>query len=545
MMMPVLRTGTILSPLLLASMSAAADRPVGSAPIGNQVVDLTPPVPRPDARRCVVTLFDRREFSGETPLPLAYRPPADCPGPWQKVVLEADFDVTAGHQYDRTADLTLGGATLFAGTTMEPGDDYAPHWHVERDVTDFAALLRQPTDGVATLANHLDETHDGRIVWGARLVFYAGAAPELNRVVLPVTSGFVRVDSKQPGLSRTLTLPRNLTRLEMDLFAIGQDRDEFWYDCVPAGFAKPNPFTPTPCPSPYREVEVRIDGRLAGLRAVQPIVFTGGINPAWWRRAPDLHALNLPSTRLDLTPFAGLLNDGKPHEVALSMPAVGSFFRVSAALIGDVDPTRPVVMGAVVANTLAPASVSTHQMRPSQRPDLTGTLRTTAGRSGYIEGYVSTGRGRVTTRVAYALDTTLTGVRDTGRSDKTYDAHQSMTVTVTGLGARPRRRRVEEKDRLTIEWPVDPPLYGEKYGMRISHAVQHDISDDRDDTGTGTTAQSIISFAPGFSVFTAPRATPNRVTVTAVIRDARGRCHETEAHVSDDTMQRIKNVPCS
>lgn len=84
-------------------------------------------------------------------------------------MLEADFDTTTGHQFDRTADLTLGGATLFVGTTMEPDASYAPRWHVERDVTDFAALLTQPHTGMATLANYLDQDHTGRLFWGRGL----------------------------------------------------------------------------------------------------------------------------------------------------------------------------------------------------------------------------------------------------------------------------------------------------------------------------------------------------------------------------------------
>lgn len=71
-----------------------------------------PPVPRPDTAPCRVTLFDGvlfADFSGKS---FSYAPPADCPGPWAKVVLEGDFAVSAGRQYDRTANLWLGGATL-------------------------------------------------------------------------------------------------------------------------------------------------------------------------------------------------------------------------------------------------------------------------------------------------------------------------------------------------------------------------------------------------------------------------------------------------
>lgn len=527
--------------LLFASAGILATGQSRDTPIDTGVADATPPISRPAGRRCIVSLFERQEFQGEASLPLAYRPPADCPGPWRKILLEADFDTTTGHQFDRTADLTLGGATLFVGTTMEPDVSYAPRWHVERDVTDFAALLTQPRTGMATLANYLDQDHTGRLFWGARLVFYPGDTLPANRIVLPVTNGLTRLDTRQPLTTRTLTLPRNLTRLTLDLFAIGQERDEFWYDCVPPAFAQPSIFASASCGAPYREVEVRIDRHLAGLRAVSPILFTGGINPNLWRRAPGLHALNLPSAQLDLTPFAGMLNDGKPHAITLAMPDVNSSFRVSATLIGEVDPSLPVVSGRITENTLTPARVVTRQIRQGSRRDLSGTLRTTARRSGHIQGYVETSYGRVTTRVAYDLDMRLTAVRDLGPSGKRYAAHQVMRVSTHG--ALPTDRRIEERDTLTIAMNIDPPRHGVRYGTQIDQGSERILSGyaDRDATIT----QSLTSFAPAFSVFAAPRSTPNRVTVRTIIHDAVGNCRRIEAIVTDDDITRADNVGCT
>ena len=517
---------------LSASIGAPAAGQTAPRPIGNAVVELSPPLARPSDPSCTVTLFDRREFQGDEPLPLAYRPPADCPGPWRKVVLEADFDVTTGTQFDRSADLTLGGATLFLGTTMEPGDTYAPHWQVARDVTDYAALLRTPTDGRATLVNYLDKDHDAHVHWGARLVFYAGEAPAPDVVVLPVTAGLARLDPQKPLVSRTIRFPRNLTSLAIDLFAIGQEREEFWYDCAPGNLAQRNIFGPPPCDAPYREVEVRIDGRLAGVRSVQPDIFTGGINPGLWRRVPALRALNLPPARVDLTPFAALLNDGQPHVIALAMPTAGTFFRVSGTLIGTVDPTRPVVTGALTANTLAPARIVTRQLRAPRGPSAIGTVQTIATRADRVEGYVDTPHGRVVTRVAYDLDQRLTNTRDTGVSSKRYVARQTMTLTTRG--ATPLRRRIAERDTLAIDIGVQPPLYGVKNGTQIAQASERTISGDGPDNGR--TAQTLTTFAPSFSLFAPPQPTPNRVTVTAHDTDVGGRRYDRTAVVTDDTV---------
>ena len=77
-------------------------------------------VPRPSTKPCVVPLFTGQEFADFTPKTFDYTPPADCKGPWSKVVFTADFTVTEGRQYDRTAAFYLGHASIYYGTTAEP-----------------------------------------------------------------------------------------------------------------------------------------------------------------------------------------------------------------------------------------------------------------------------------------------------------------------------------------------------------------------------------------------------------------------------------------
>jgi len=48
------------------------------------------------------------EFDNFNPVSFPYAPPDDCPGPWAKVVFTADINVTAGIQYDRTANFPAG-----------------------------------------------------------------------------------------------------------------------------------------------------------------------------------------------------------------------------------------------------------------------------------------------------------------------------------------------------------------------------------------------------------------------------------------------------
>ena len=81
---------------------------------GNTVT-ADPLVPRPSTTPCVVQLFSSASFYDFNVENFSFTPPADCPGPWAKVVLEADINLNAGIQYDRTANFWLGPVTA-AGT---------------------------------------------------------------------------------------------------------------------------------------------------------------------------------------------------------------------------------------------------------------------------------------------------------------------------------------------------------------------------------------------------------------------------------------------
>ena len=131
-----------LSSLSLLSSAAFAQPVVGSS--NSATAD--PPVARPATTPCTVTLFSNVAFADYSPKSFSYTPPAACQGPWAKVVLSADFAVTAGRQFDRTAKIWIGGANVYFGTTAEPSGSVARSWHVERDLTDYSALFGSRAD---------------------------------------------------------------------------------------------------------------------------------------------------------------------------------------------------------------------------------------------------------------------------------------------------------------------------------------------------------------------------------------------------------------
>ena len=93
------RRGLVLAGLSFtfacSAFAAPASSPVGS---GNVTV-ADPSVPRPPGTPCVVQLFSNDTFDDYGTRPFSYAPPTGCAGHWSKVVLEADFSVTAGVKF--------------------------------------------------------------------------------------------------------------------------------------------------------------------------------------------------------------------------------------------------------------------------------------------------------------------------------------------------------------------------------------------------------------------------------------------------------------
>lgn len=448
--------------LSLASALLLAAAPQVGSP-NTAVAD--PPVPRPDTTPCRVTLFDGvlfADFSGKS---FSYAPPADCPGPWAKVVLEGDFAVSAGRQYDRTANLWLGGANIFFGTTPEPSvDDIAPlygkrTWHVERDLTDYSSLFEVPQTGEADIGNLVNSRYTGVITGSAVLAFYPfgdegreerGTAADL---VLPLAAGpsggTVGLGSGADTLTRTFTLPRNIERVSLDVVAQSQYQDEFWYLNVPDDVAAE--LGDYGCTS-FRETQIAIDGQPAGVAPVYPWIYTGGIDPFFWRPIPGVQALNFIPVRVDLTPFAANLSDGQPHTVSLSVFNACNYFSTTASLLLYLDHGSKQVTGALTTDTVgAPSPQVQENLVNGSDGSITGTISVTSARSFTVAGWVKTSHGTVETRIDQSIGFSSVQTIDYTSASAIQNAVQSTTLdSVTTQQGGGQRQLTREKQ----QWPL-------------------------------------------------------------------------------------------
>jgi hypothetical protein len=370
-----------------------------------------PPVAVPDEKPCVVQLYSNLEFADFSAKTYEYTPA--CPGPWRKVVFAADFNVTAGVQFDRTAQVSLGHVNIYYGTTPEPSQTFGPSWHVERDLTDYSALFQTSQSGEVDLGNLVNSTYTGIIFGSASLQFYSAPHdwdPDDRRVLpdavypLPNAAGGAKgLFTTTDQLSETFTLPTNIERAYLDLISQSQSSDEFWYTCVPNDVANELQSCGN---TGFRETEVSVDGQAAGVAPVYPWIFTGGIDPFLWSPIPGVQTLNFVPYRVDLTPFAGVLSDGQPHTISLSVFNADSYFLSTATLLVYLDHGSEQVTGELTGNilTAAPDPTVTENLQTDSSGDVTGSVVVASDRSFKISGFVRTSHGKVETDVLQSVN---------------------------------------------------------------------------------------------------------------------------------------------
>lgn len=390
---------------LIPSAFASGPYVIGS---GNTVT-ADPNVTRPSTTPCVVQLFSDASFYDFNVENFSYAPPENCPGPWAKVVLEADINLNAGVQYDRTANFWLGPVNIYFGTTAEPSPNLGPSWHIENDLTDYSSIFYTAQSGQADIGNTLCCGLTSTIYASASLEFYpltpGQSAPVSADQVYALSAGpqggTVSLNTTTDTLSGTFTLPPNVKTAYLDVYSQSQSNDEFWYTCVPSDVSSELESCGN---TAFRETEITIDGQPAGVAPVFPWIFTGGIDPFLWFPIPGVQTLNFIPYRVNLTPFAGILSNGQPHTVSLSVYNADSYFSATASLLVFLDPTTSQITGTVTRNTLtAPSPVVTENLNV-QPTSTTGTVNVTSNRSFEIEGYVQTSHGRINTTVSQTVN---------------------------------------------------------------------------------------------------------------------------------------------
>jgi hypothetical protein len=563
--LPSLACFVVLAALLLstaASLAQSTNRQIGT----QFTVTADPLVTRPHEQPCVVPLFTNYTFAffSDTAQTFPITPPAGCPGPWKKVVLEANFSENGGRQFDRTATIFFANANTYFGTTPEPLSTLTNTWHIERYVTDYSALLTAPQQGTIVLQNCTTDCPapyntllTGIFTVNADLEFYPATqgddegdrskrAPDQVLPLLQINgSGGINLpatlSSPTDQLSTTFTLPTNTEQAYLDVVSQSQGTDEQWFGCFPNDLASINQVYGCGNTA-FRETEITIDGQLAGIAPVSPWVYTGFL-PDQWRPMPAVQTLDFVPYRVNLTPFASLLSNGQPHTIALSVFNQEDHFSETASLLLFLDKKSTQITGALTRNTLtSPSPVVTENLQGTST--VTGTINVTSNRNYKIAGYVNTSHGKVSTSVSqqqkFSGDQTIdfdtvnasildqnTSVQTSLSSTTTVSSDEGTTVT---------------RDNFSFPITVDFifPVSTSRFGFTVATGQKYHTSQQvlRDDSllhatsVTNSAYASDVSPASSWQTYTSSDsdgasynchiATANN-TLTAVSRGCRGK----------------------
>lgn len=397
----LLALGLAGSTLCSAQVTSSSQFSIGSS----LEATADPPVPRPHTKHCEVTLLTNQAFDDFNNKNFSFTPPADCPGPWSKVIFTGDFSIQPGVQFDRTGQIFVGDVNIYFGTTAEPLQTQTDTWHVERDLTDYSSLFKTTQTGYAILGNIVGADGLNSIIFGTfKLEFYqadfVNPAPRTADLVLPLPdngNGSATLNNANPELTQTFTLPTNVESAYIDVLAQSQNQEEQWFLCLPNSVASDVGVCGN---TDFRQVNVSIDGKPAGVAPVFPWIYTGGVDPGLWIPIPGVQTLNLLPYRVDLTPFAGILSNGQQHTVGVTVYNAFEYFSTVATLLVYQDHHSKQVTGAVTEDTLTdPDPTVVSNVAFDSHGNGGGTATVTSKQNFTIAGFVNTSHGRVNTKV--------------------------------------------------------------------------------------------------------------------------------------------------
>lgn len=392
-----------------------------------------------------------------------------CGERWSSVILTLHGSVK-GVQYDRLGFIRLDGTTILLLSTPEPSAD-GLSWTEQKDITRYSDLLRQAKQAEMFVGNTVNSTYTGVFDITVTLSFYAGpVGAETPDRVLPLTE----TGRTGGSVTGTITAPRNMTRVLAEVYAVGWGGgcEEFWDISV-----LPEEAGSGCAGLPHREVEVRVDGHLAGVAQPYLPVYTGGwSNPYLWQPSPSPHAFDVPSLTYDLTPFAGLLNDGRPHEVSFTIDPMtdGGNWYLNANLQAFTDQSRSVITGGFLGATDSGTRL-THDLSGNAASG--GTMDLQASRTLTTRGWLDLPGGRVTTTVTRTLaqNWASTWTVDYNRQDLT-SSYDDLETVLTDHQRGPdtqayRRVQWQKNGYMDYRQHTDSPQLDITTDLFITHTV--------------------------------------------------------------------------
>lgn len=290
---------------------------------------------------CTVTLMDHVfAYSYGVPFVGEFVPP-DCA--FNRVVMNFTV-VSEGRQYDRLAVMYLNDTEVWRTSTAEPVTAPGIRWVYLKDMTEYLSLWKSPQKIIFDLGNIVNDVYTASFNTTLTATFFmadvdVGAAPPSD-LIIPISA---RGSADNTGsmftlpssnATNTVSFPRNANRAVFAVSANGQANEEFWWSDVLQSDALAFSDTAGQLPgySPFREVQVYIDGQLAGVQWPFPVIFTGGVVPGLHRPIVGLDDFDLREHEIDITPWLPVLCDGNDHTFTIQVAGLADDGATTASL---------------------------------------------------------------------------------------------------------------------------------------------------------------------------------------------------------------------
>lgn len=375
---------------------------------------------------CTVTLMDH-QFANSYGAPFVgnFTPP-DCD--FDHVVINFTVEVK-GRQFDRWGTVYLGDVNIFSTSTAEP-TSYGITWTWLKDVTPYLSLWNEPQTLIFELDNVITDVYTGLLNSTLTATFFksavqtGGQAPAdlilpVSALKSPVTASFWTYPEEDASIS--LQFPRNVNRAVFAANVKAQGNEEFWWSNVPeSAVAAFEPDVGTyPGYSPWREVQLFIDGQLAGVYWPYPTIFTGGVVPQLHRPIVGIDAFDLRDHEIDISPWLPLLCDGTSHtfslkvvglldngvdEASLSNTTESSWYLVGKVFLW-LDDEDSITTGVIGVSTNADPTIGFSQVITQNATGFNETLdyTLTVGREFSVTSQLSTKKGNGTATWSQSL----------------------------------------------------------------------------------------------------------------------------------------------
>ncbi|GFF23189.1 peptide-N4-(N-acetyl-beta-glucosaminyl) asparagine amidase A [Aspergillus udagawae] len=240
----------------------------------------------------------------------------------------------------------LGDAEVFRTSTAEPTTNGIV-WTYIKEMSQYNALWKERQKLIFDLGNLISDFYTGSFNVTLTAVFSQHGTPiRTADMILPISarksasnasSAFI-VPSDNVEIA--YQFPSNTARAVVSISACGQSTEEFWWSNVFSSDTESfvNTVGELYGYSPFREIQLYIDGLLAGVIWPFPIIFTGGVAPGFWRPIVGIDAFDLRQPEIDISPFLPLLTDGRQHSFKIKIVGLEIQANGTARLSDSVGP---------------------------------------------------------------------------------------------------------------------------------------------------------------------------------------------------------------